>query len=282
MLERLAATRDGLPIWVDSLEYCQARILRNGALPWGSPAEIGDFFAKMDGLFSSDAILLDVRKAYAELVVTLPGLLAEMGASHRPGHALKVMLGDASLRSRVLDAVVAVAGVATSRRRSLVVSIPSPLRWLREADRLATTVSHREGTVEQRQLDAAATYSADHLRALATVQIDAIVIDEGGRRDEAVASLEAYRPIVNIAAHYGWLVLHRSDLDRCWSTEAVQGVAASLGCCAPQSVDTGPWGAVSMLSASAKVIARGGSPGLLVVPKDAEPNDVTSWMSALR
>jgi hypothetical protein len=205
-----------------------------------------------------------------------------MGASHRPGHALKVMLGDASLRSRVLDAVVAVAGVATSRRRSLVVSIPSPLRWLREADRLATTVSHREGTVEQRQLDAAATYSADHLRALATVQIDAIVIDEGGRRDEAVASLEAYRPIVNIAAHYGWLVLHRSDLDRCWSTEAVQGVAASLGCCAPQSADTGPWGAVSMLSASAKVIARGGSPGLLVVPKDAEPNDVTSWMSALR
>ena len=282
MLEGLAAARDGEPVWIDSLEYCQARILHDGALPWDNPAEIGDFFAKADSLFSSDAVLLDVGRAYSDLVGADVGIRTEMGARNRPGYALKVMLGDASLRSLLLDAAVAVAALASSRKRSLVISLPSPPRWLREAQRLRTWGSEVKGLVDQKELEAAAIYTADHLRALATLPIDAIVIDEGGRRDEAVNSLEAYRPILNVAKHFGWPVLHRADLDHCWSCAAVGGVVASLGCCAPAVPQAQPWGVVSELGASVAVYATGGSPAVLVVPKDGDPDDMRSQMASLR
>ncbi len=282
MLERLAAQRDDQPIWVDSLEYCQTRILRHEPLPWHNPSELGDFFAKMDGLFSSDAILFDLGRAYNDLISALPGVRTDMGERHRPGYALKVMLGDASVRSRVLDAVLAVAAVATSRKRNMVISIPSPQQWLRTAGNLASQLPQVMAPLDPRQVETGAIYLADNLRTLAALAVDAIVIYEEAKIDGTVDSLEPYRPILNIAAHYGWPVLHRSDLEGCWCYDAVVGIAASLGRFAPVSTETRPWGVVSELSGTVNLSARHGAPAVLVVPREADPNDVTSWMSTLR
>ncbi|MDA8102719.1 MAG: hypothetical protein M0Z34_07125 [Nitrospiraceae bacterium] len=282
MLEELQKERVGDSLWVDSLSYCQANVLRNETVPWDNPAKIADFFGKMDAIFASDAVLFDVGRAYTDMAASLPAVRQAMGARDRPGYPLKVLLGESSLRTRVVDALIAVAAMAVARGREVVICVPSPPRWLREARMLTSGSSPWDSPLSTAELEAAAIYVADGLRAFAGLRIDTVVVDEGGRTGEMIGSLEAYRAIFNLAEHYGWSVLHRADLDACWHLDPVDGVAASLGRCAPSTQLTRPWGVVTALSASATLLSSGGAPAVTVVPDDADPVDVTRWMSALR
>ncbi len=282
MLEELRTERLQDSLWVDSLSYCQAKVLRSGPVPWDNPAKIGDFFGKMDAIFASDAVLFDVGRAYADMTAALPAVRQAMGARDRPGYPLKVLLGESSLRTWVVDALIAVAAMAVARGREVAICVPSPPRWLREARMLTSGSSPCDSLLSTEELEAAAIYVADGLRAFAGLRIDAVVVDEGGRTGETIDSLEAYRAIFNIAEHYGWSVLHRADLDACWHLDPVHGVAASLGRCAPSAQVTRPWGIVTALGASAALLSSGGAPAVTVVPGDADPVDVTRWMSALR
>ena len=54
------------PVWFDAATYGRARLLGGGDVPWPSPAELSSFFAKIGGMFSSDAILVDVADMFAQ------------------------------------------------------------------------------------------------------------------------------------------------------------------------------------------------------------------------
>jgi hypothetical protein len=46
--------------WFDSLIYCRAKLLSGALVPWNSPGEVTAFFGKGQGMFRSDALLVDL------------------------------------------------------------------------------------------------------------------------------------------------------------------------------------------------------------------------------
>jgi hypothetical protein len=282
MFERLVPTGSGPPIWVDSLDYCQARILNGGPVPWQAPAELADLLGKANDMFASDAAILDIGRAYTELIPMHPSVLADMGARSRPGYALKTMLGDASLRAVLLDAVTAVSAVAARSHRRTVLSVPSPRQWLHDAQTLVTGPLGDDVAVDASRIETAAMYVADVLRVLAGTSVDGIVLYEGQRTSQRALSLESYRPVLNVAANYGWPVVHRSDVDPCWRHPKVQGVAASLGSTAPAVASSSAWAVVVKLSESMEVTSHLGAPVVVVVPRDVDPSDAMRWVARLR
>ena len=136
----LLAALDGPPsgrsqaTWFDSLAYCRAKLLSGGPVPWDSPGEVAAFFGKTQGMFQSDALLVDVGDLLAWRVGHDGPLRAAMAARSRPGYALRTLLGDEQARAvaaEVVTAVAASAGVAP-----VVLSVPSPARWLAVAAEL--------------------------------------------------------------------------------------------------------------------------------------------------
>lgn len=280
MLDRLRKSRFSYPLWVDSLDYCQSKLLHGAPIPWLQPGELGDFYFKMDGLFSSDCLLFDLGRAYFDLASLNATIRSAMGSKERSSHRLKVLLGDGSLRSQVLIALNATAAVAAATKATLVVSFPSPARWLTQAS-VFTLGSDFPPDVVPREIEAGAIYLADNLRGLSGLDIGAIVIDQGEYEQGTYDLLEANRPILNLASHYSWPVILRAQNKACWSFGSVVGVSASLGCCEPTIAEVGPWGIVSTLGIATSVASKLGSPAMVVIPLEGEPNEVMRAMAAL-
>ena len=123
------------PIWFDAAAYGRAKLLGGGDVPWDSPAELSSFFAKIGGMFRSDAILVDVADMFAQRPAADQQLRAAMAARSRPGYALRTLLGDEQARGTAAEAVRVLA--ATSGSVPLVLTVPTPGRWLVAAARQA-------------------------------------------------------------------------------------------------------------------------------------------------
>ena len=54
------------PVWFDAATYGRARLLGGGDVPWPASAELSSFFAKIGGMFHSDAILVDLADLLAQ------------------------------------------------------------------------------------------------------------------------------------------------------------------------------------------------------------------------
>jgi len=72
-------------IWFDSLAYCRGKLLSGGPVPWGSPGDVTAFFGKAQGMFGSDAVLIDLGDLLARRVADDDELRAAMAARSRPG-----------------------------------------------------------------------------------------------------------------------------------------------------------------------------------------------------
>ena len=55
-------------IWFDSLAYCREKLLSGAPVPWGSPGELTALAGKAQGMFQSDALLVDLADLYAQRV----------------------------------------------------------------------------------------------------------------------------------------------------------------------------------------------------------------------
>ena len=114
--------------WFDSLAYCRAKLMSYGPVPWDSPGEVAAFFGKAQGMFRSDALLVDLGDLLAWRVGHDGLLRTAMAARSRPGYALRILLGDEQARAVAAEAVTAVA--ASAGAVPVVLSAPSPARWL--------------------------------------------------------------------------------------------------------------------------------------------------------
>ena len=136
-MSRLAASLDAppsgrdRPVWFDAASYGRARLLGGGAVPWGSPAELSAFFAKLAGMFRSDATLVDVSDVFAQRAAADADLRAAMAARSRPGYALRTLLGDERARGVAAEAAGVLA--ATSGAVPVILTVPAPGRWLAAA-----------------------------------------------------------------------------------------------------------------------------------------------------
>jgi hypothetical protein len=267
------------PIWIDSLAYSREKLLNGAPVPWASPGELSAFFAKAQGMFRSDALLVDVADLYAEHVKQDDALVAAMAARSRPGFALRTLLGDDGARAVAADAMIAIA--ASGGSTPVVLSVPSPARWLAITAQQAGAAL--DGSPEPRHIDAAAMYLADFLRIFATERVDGLLLDEGSTSEAALARVESYRPVLNVAAHYEWPVWIRTDNAPCWPRGEIDGVAGWLGDREPAEA-VGPWGIVLAADPghpAEPMPATGGGAVLAIVPAAADPDAAMRWVREL-
>ena len=227
------------PIWFDAADYGRAKLLSGGTVPWSSPAELTAFCGKLQGMFRSDAVLVDVGGLFAQRAAADESLRAAMAARTRPGYALRTLLADEQSRAEAAEAVRALA--ATSGAVPLVLTAPAPGRWLVAAAQLAGS---DPGQPDAGQAETAAMYSADFLRTFAGAGVDGLLIDDGPVPVDELIHPEAYRPVLNIADHYEWPVLVRTDAAAAWPHGPVPGIALWLGRAGPGQ-PSGRWGVVA-------------------------------------
>jgi hypothetical protein len=267
------------PVWFDCTAYCREKLLDGAPVPWASPGELSAFFGKAQGMFHSDALLVDIADLYAARVAQDPALPAAMAARTRPGFALRTLLGDERARD-IATAAMSALGAGDSAT-PVVLSIPSPARWLVLA--AAQAGAPPDGPPEARHVEAAAMYIADLARIFADARVDGLVLDEGSAAPGALVDFECYRPVFNVAGHYEWPVWVRTDAAPCWPQGSVDGVAGWFGERAPQDAD-GPWGivlAVDPGSAESLPATADGGAVLAVVAADADPDAVMGWVRGL-
>jgi hypothetical protein len=285
--------------WFDSLAYCRAKLMSYGPVPWDSPGEVAAFFGKAQGMFRSDALLVDLGDLLAWRVGHDGLLRTAMAARSRPGYALRTLLGDEQARAVAAEAVTAVA--ASAGAVPVVLSAPSPARWLAVAAAQAgagagpgagTGADAGAGPPDPDLAETAAMYTADFLRTFAGLGVDGLLLDEGPASAGELIHPEAYRPVLNVADHYGWPVLISAGSAPPWPFGEVTGVAAWLGSDpeTPENPKTpknpgqaaGRWGIVASTEfwhgtdppAAADLV-------LAAVPADADPDTVMQRVRAL-
>ena len=264
------------PTWFDAAAYGRAKLLGGGDVPWDSPAELSSFFAKLGGMFRSDAILVDVADIFAQRPAADQRLRAAMAARSRPGYALRTLLGDEQARGTAAEAVRVLA--ATSGSVPLVLTVPAPGRWLVAAARQAGSDPEPPDTG---QAETAAMYSADFLRLFAGAGVDGLLLDEGPVPAGELIHPEAYRPVLNVADHYEWPVLIRTGAAAAWPHGPVPDVAVWLGSAGPGG-PAGRWGVVAGADFWDGVDPPTGA-GLVLapVPAAADPEAVMKRVRAL-
>jgi len=230
------------PVWFDATAYGQARLLGGGDVPWDSPAELSSFFAKIGGMFRSDAILGDVADIFAQRAAADQQLRAAMASRSRPGYALRTLLGDEQARGPAVEAVRVLA--ATSGTVPLVLTVPAPGLWMVAA---AQQAGSDPGPPDAGRAETAAIYSADLLRLFAGAGVDGLLLDEGQVPAGELIHPEAYRPVLNVADHYEWPVLIQAEAAAAWPRGPVAGVAVWLGSDPPTAPcePAGRWGIVA-------------------------------------
>jgi hypothetical protein len=264
------------PVWFDSLAYCRAKLLAGASLPWASPGELAAFTGKAQGMFGSDALLVDVADLCGERAMADPELRAAMGLRSRAGYALRTLLADDTVRTAAVDAVGAVSGGGAGT--PVVLSMPSPARWLTISSDLAGQPAEPP---DADRADTAAMYVADYLRVFGTSGVDGLLLDEGPVVAPELVPADAYRPVLNVAEHYGWPVLISTPAAAAWPSGAVAGVAGWIGTAPPQPA--GPtWGWYAGDDFWAGADAPTGA-GLVfaVVPEQADPDSVMARVRAL-
>jgi hypothetical protein len=263
-------------VWFDSLAYCREKLLSGQPLPWRSPGDLTAFFGKAQGMFSSDALLVDLGDLYAQLVADDDELLAAMAGRSRSGYALRVLLADEQARAVAREAVSAVA--ATAGVVPVVLSLPSPSYWLRIT---AEQTRHDVTPPDVDRAETAAMYVADFLRTFAGSGVDGLLLDEGPTPAGDLVDPEAYRSVFNVADHYQWPVLVRSDETSAWPHGAVAGVAAWLGS-ATVGQPIARWGLVAGRDFwSGQDRTAPSDLVFAVVPPDADPEVVIQRVRAL-
>lgn len=266
------------PVWFDSLAYCREKLLNGSPVPWALPGELSAFFVKAQGMFRSDAVLVDLADLHAQRVENDDALTAAMAARRRPGFALRTLLADERARATAHDAITAIGAGVTAL--PVVLSVPSPSRWLVIAARQAGGAPQEPP--ELQHVDAAAMYVADRLRAFATDPVDGLLLDDGPTAPDALVDMEGSRPVFNVAGHYNWPVWVRTDNAPCWPHGGIAGVAGWLGASAPRQ-DAGPWGLVHTVDTEEPHVpaVTGGGPVLATVPAAADPDAMMSWVRQL-
>jgi len=199
-----------------------------------------------------------------------------MAARSRPGYALRTLLGDAQGRGAAVEAVRVLA--ATSGSIPLVLTVPAPGRWLVAAAREAGS---DPGPPDTGQAETAAMYSADFLRLFAGTGVDGLLLDEGRAAAGELIHPEAYRPVLNVADHYEWPVLIRTDAAAAWPHGPVPDVAVWLGSAGPGE-PAGRWGIVADADFWAGADPPAGAGVVLApVPAAADPEAVMKRVRSL-
>jgi hypothetical protein len=190
-------------VWLDFIPYAK-RLFSSGRNDmWQNPDTFLSVYSQGQGLLRSDVLSIPVGQVYLNVLERESGLVEEW-AGKRPTFALKKLLALDEPREFLKEVL---AGVQSLYRGSqpIVLTLPSPQLWLQW---LHTEVRPgQEISINCDDVEAAAMYVAEYVRAFSTSGLAAVVLEEPV--DPVIHHKEAinlYQPIVNLANHYQWAV----------------------------------------------------------------------------
>ncbi|AQA01802.1 hypothetical protein BVC93_04395 [Mycobacterium sp. MS1601] len=196
----VAATPSGRSraLLIDDAEYSTAVIRQGEPIPWADTTALVGHFGQVRGLLDPDALWVDLRRLQAAHLAARPDLVTAMAARTRTGYPLRTLLCDDDLMSATVDALATVAGTS---RRELVLAIPSPAVWLTWAHDIA---GNPLDGVDEDRADSASMYLAEWLGRLGSVAVALVLLDAREQAAGTPERLDAYTAIANVASHFGW------------------------------------------------------------------------------
>lgn len=195
----------GIRLWLRSSGYARRLLLGEDGDPWVSAAQYLAFFSQAHSLLQPDVAVVDVGDLYRSWMRRHPELVAAMGAKRRAAFPLRKLLDEEEPR-RLLNEVVEAVLSHLRGRTSLVLSLPTPRAWLEEAKAAA---SLGDIAIDDDSVEDAAMYMADLLRSVSQHPIGGVIFEEDSAAEMTEASLQPYRPLLNIACHYRWATILR-------------------------------------------------------------------------
>ena len=196
------------PLLLDHSEYGTAVIRQGRPIPWTDLAELTGYFGQLNGLLAPDTTWVDVDALYSAHLGGRDALVAAMGSRTRTGYALRTLLAD----DEGLDLVLRTAAtLSEASRRPVVLSVPSPARWLAQTHRVAGTPLE---VVDEDGADKASMYLAEWLGRLGSLAVGLLLLDARGDGETPVKveeDLDGYTSITNVADHFGWSLAMRGD-----------------------------------------------------------------------
>lgn len=201
LCEKLANTNKPV-VWLDFDAYAEGLL---GPWPWLDQAAFAAAYGKAHGLLRPDVVALDAGKVVAAALAVRPALKAEMAGKRRVGYPLKALLADKGVREAVAQLLVPLR--AAYAAAPLLLVLPTPRRWLAEAYAAAhghALADHAANDGDN--IDGAAVYIADFLRAFASSGIDGVLLREVDAAGPADAEELKwwFQPVINICKHYRW------------------------------------------------------------------------------
>ncbi|MBX9793321.1 MAG: hypothetical protein K2Y02_03380 [Burkholderiaceae bacterium] len=210
--------KGSIRVWLKSSAYTKRVLLGAGSDPWASGAHYLAYFSQAQGLLKPDVAMLEVGELYDAWNASHDGeLAAAMGNRRKPATALRKLLEPEAPR-KVLAEVVEAVLAHLRGQTPLVLSVPSPRRWMNHANRLT---GRTDIEVTGDDVEDATMYMADLIRSVSAHPVSGLLLEEGsGDTDFSVDDLTRYQSIINVVRHYRWSVALRLP------NEAVPGVEA--------------------------------------------------------
>jgi hypothetical protein len=213
-----ASGHGAIRVWLKSSAYTKRVLLGEGSDPWVSGAHYLAYFSQAQGLLKPDVAVLEVGELYDAWNAAHGDLAGAMGNRRKPATALRKLLEPEAPRKVLVEVVEAV--LAHLRGQTpLVLSVPSPRRWMNHANRLT---GRTEIEVTGDDVEDATMYMADLLRTVSAHPVSGLLLEEG--RDDADFSVDdvtRYQSIINVVRHYRWSVALRLPGGAVLSAEAL-------------------------------------------------------------
>lgn len=191
----------GLNLWQKSSGYARRLLLGDGGDPWLSAAQFLSFFTQAQGLLRAEVAVVEVVELYQSWVGRHPDLAAEMGSKRRTSFPLRKLLEAEGPRKLLVEVLEAVA--ASQRgQRPMVLALPTPRAFLATVN---AWIGRAGVEVEEDDVEDAAMYMADLLRAVSTLPVGGLLLEDGpGASATQPGDIGGLTPLVNVAKHYRW------------------------------------------------------------------------------
>lgn len=188
-------------LWIDYVVYA-SRLLVPGGVPWTDTAGTVAWYRRAQGLLGSDVVPIPLWPIATRVVTAAPGVLEQMRSKTRVTHALRALLSSDGLRSTSGELARALRVVFP--QALLALSVPTPRDAIALAHGAATAGALDSPEIGEDEVDAAAPYLADFLRGFGDAGLDLLLLESTRTVDPD--DLQACRPMLNTARHFGWEV----------------------------------------------------------------------------
>lgn len=230
-------------VWLKSSAYTSRLLLgAGGANPWASAAQYLAYFSQAHSLLKPDVAVLEVGELFDAWIAANGGLAGRLGNRRRPATALRKLLEPEEPKAVLAEVVQAVLSHLRGQV-PLVLSMPSPRRWLHHANELVDGPgAGSDEELDPDTVEDGAMYLADLVRSVSTFPIAGLLLEE--RAEDAALSGEhvaRYRSIINVVRHYRWSLALRVPAQALLAAEALADFDAVIGL--PGRYDGAlPWG----------------------------------------